>query len=156
LATILLEMGGRSVRMSPTDPAVAFVGGFQGLLMCNTATGARTQLQGYESSAYGLCVSDDGKLLASGGNVKTVKLWDTASGRCLWTSSQQAGSVYSVAMHGDMVFCGVSKSNTVGLRMSDGTTGVSFAAKASSEVFGLVVTRGEGRVQVFVSSDGNA
>jgi hypothetical protein len=156
LATIPLEKEGLSVRMSPTDRAVVFVGGHGGLLMCNTATGARTQLHGHEGSAYGLCVSEDGKLLASGSNDLTMKLWETATGRCLWTSSPQAGSVCSVVMHGDMVFCGVSKSNAVGLRMSDGTPGMFFAAKAWGEVFGLAVTRGEARVRVFASSEGNA
>jgi hypothetical protein len=149
LATIPLEQKGRCVRVSPADPAVVFVGGYEGLLlMCNTATGARTPLQGHTGHVYGLCVSDDGKLLASGSNDKTVKLWDTATGRCLWTSSKQAGDVYSVAMHGDMVLCGVSSSNVVGLRKSDGTAGATFAAKASGDANGLVVTRGEGRVRV--------
>jgi WD40 repeat protein len=147
LATIPLQKDGLSVRMSPTDPAVVFVGESEGLLlMCNTATGARTPLQGHTSHVYGLCVSDDGKLLASGSIDKTVKLWDTATGCCLWTYSKQAGEVYSVAMQGDMVFCGVSNSNAVGLRKSDGTAGTTFAAKASGDVYGLAVTRGEGRV----------
>jgi WD40 repeat protein len=144
LAAIPLETYGCSVRMSPTDPAVVFVGGLGGLLlMCNTTTGSRTKLQGYTSSVWGLCVSEDGRSLASSSDDSTVTLWDTATGRCLWTSSS---SVRSVAMHGDMVFCGVSNSNTVGLRKSDGTTGMTFAAKASSVVLGLAVTRGEGRV----------
>jgi WD40 repeat protein len=147
LATIQLETCGVCVRMSPIDPAVVFVGGSSRLLlMCNTTTGARTKLQGHTGHVYGLCVSDNGELLASGSDDKTVKLWDTATGRCLWTSSKQASIVCSVAMHGDMVLCGVSNSNAVGLRKSDGTPGVTFAFKASGDVFGLAVTRGEGRV----------
>jgi WD40 repeat protein len=157
LATIQLESFGYSVRMSPTDPAVVFVGGGGGLLLkCNTATGTRTPLQGHTSNVCGLCVSNDGKLLASGSDDKTVKLWDTATGRCLWTSSEQAGTVCSVAMHGDMVLCGVGGSNAVGLRKSDGLTVSTYAAKASGEVYGLAVTRGEGRVRACASSEGNA
>jgi WD40 repeat protein len=147
LITVPLENWGNSVRMSPSNHAVVFVGGRKGLLlMCNTATGARTKLQGHTGSVWGLCVSENGRSLASGSDDKTVKLWDTATGRCLWTSSKQAGDVSSVAMYGDMVFCGVRDSNLVGLRKSDGTAGIIFADKASDDVFGLAVTRGEGRV----------
>jgi WD40 repeat protein len=142
LATIQLDGNGLSVRMSPTDPAVVFVGGAGGLLLkWNTATGTRTPLTGHQDDVYGLCVSDDGKLLASGSDDQIVRLWDTATGRCLWTS-KQAHYVRSCAMHGSMVFCGVSGSNTVGLRKSDGTAGPIFA-KANSGVHGLAVTRGE-------------
>jgi hypothetical protein len=150
LFTIPLESYGLSVRMSPTNPAVVFVGDFGGLLlMCNTATGARTPLQGHTGGVSGLCVSEDGKLLASGSNDETVKLWDTATGHCIWTSSKRAGSVQSVVIFGDMVFCGVNGSNTVALRKSDGTAGPTFAAKASRDTFGLAVVRGKERSNHF-------
>jgi WD40 repeat protein len=156
LAVVQLQKMGLSVRLSPTDPALVFVGGSRGLLlMCNTATGARTPLEGHENDVWGLCVTEDGKLLASGCYDGIVKLWDTATSGCLWTSSKQAGSVCSVAIHGDIVFCGVSESNIVGLRKSDGTTGQTFAAKASSIVYGLAVIRGEGRARVSVSRAGS-
>jgi WD40 repeat protein len=145
------------VRMSSTDPTVVFVGGDGGLLlMCNTATGARTPLQGHQRNVYGLCVSNDGKLLASSSNDKTVKLWSTVSGRCLWTSSGQADMVSCVAMQGDMVLCGVDYSNTVGLRKSDGTAGLTCAAKATAYVYGLAVAMGEEHAHVCELREENA
>jgi WD40 repeat protein len=143
LAALKLNGGGGCVRMSPTDPAVVFVGGDNGLLLkWNTATGTSTPLEGHQDHVYGLCVSEDGTTVASGGDDRTVRLWDTATGGCLWTSKRQASEVDSVAMYGDMVFCGVHKNNTVGLRKSDGKKGSIFA-KAGEYPNGLAVTRGE-------------
>jgi WD40 repeat protein len=142
LVTLQLDCEGCCVRISPTDPTVVFVGGDDGLLLkWNTATGTQTPLEGHQNHVYGLCVSDDGTTVASGSYDETVRLWDTAMGGCLWTSTQ-AGGVMSVAMHGDTVFCGVHKNNTVGLWKSDGTAGPTFA-KAGEYPIGLAVTRGE-------------
>jgi WD40 repeat protein len=129
--------------MLPSDSAVVFIGGQDGLLLkWNTATGASTPLQGHQGHVDGLCVSEDGTTVASGSFDFTVRLWDTATGRCLWTSNQQASVILSVAMHNDMVFCGVSKSNTLGLRKTDGKTGPIFA-KAGDIPISLAVTRGK-------------
>jgi WD40 repeat protein len=144
LAALELTVDGNCVRMSPTNPTMVFVGGDNGLLLkWNTATGTSTPLEGHQDHVYGLCVSEDGTTVASGGDDRTVRLWDTATGGCLWTSKRQASEVDSVAMYGDMVFCGVHKYYTVGLRKSDGKRGSIFA-KAGSDPKGLAVTRGEG------------
>jgi WD40 repeat protein len=143
LATIQLDGAGVCVRLLPSDPAVVFVGGASGLLLkCSIATVTRAPLQGHTDGVLGLCVSEDGAALASGGDDRTVRLWDTATSRCLWTSDKRAGCVRSLAMHGYMVYCGVDNFNTVGLRRSDGSAGSTFG-KTSIYPYGLAVTTGE-------------
>jgi WD40 repeat protein len=145
LATLQLDGEGNCVRMSPTDPAVVFVGGLNGLLLkWNTATSSHERLEGHQAHVHGLCVSEDGKTVASGSYDFTVRLWDTATGRCLWTSTKQAGQVLSVAVYRDIVLCGVHRYGTVGLRKSDGTAELTVFRDCTYPV-GLAVTRGEGR-----------
>jgi WD40 repeat protein len=141
LASIKLNGAGACVRMSPVDPAIVFVGGEGGLLKWNTTTGARTPLQGHKDVVSGLCLSEAGTALASCSDDSSVRLWDTNTGRCVWVS-EQPNCVFSVAMCGDMVFCGTDGSNTVGLRKSDGMAGPTYA-QAGGTTYGLVVTRGE-------------
>jgi WD40 repeat protein len=142
LVTIQLESDAYCVRASPADPAVIFIGGLGGLLlMWNTATNVRTPLPGVSSNIFSLCVSEDGKFLASGSIDRKVRLWETTTGRCLWTSTRQRSWMYGLAMFGSTVFCGVSNSNAVGLQMSDGAAGPTFA-EASGNVWGVVVTKG--------------
>jgi WD40 repeat protein len=144
-SSIELDDGCVCVRMSPTDPGVVFVGGNGGLLLkYNTATSARTPLQGHQKTVWGLCVSEDGSTVASGSEDQTVWLWDTTTGCCLWTSSKQIDWIFSVAMFGEMVFCGVQNSSTVGLRLSDGTHDSKMSlASAHGAPRGLAVIRGE-------------
>jgi WD40 repeat protein len=50
---------------------------------------------------FSVAFSPDGKLLASGSEDDTVKLWDVASGRELQTLRGHAGNVSSVAFSPD-------------------------------------------------------
>jgi WD40 repeat protein len=149
LSSVALGSLGMSVRMSPTDPAMVFVGGENGLLLKwnranNTSTPLGEPRDRHQSHVMGLCISEDGTAVASGSADQTVRLWDTATGALRWTSEKQNKSVCSVAMHGDMVLCAVDNSQTVGLRMRDGKAAATGTfAKAGKHASGLVVTRGE-------------
>jgi WD40 repeat protein len=50
---------------------------------------------------YGVALSGDGHLAASGGIDGAVRLWAAASGRCLATLQGHTGTVYGVALSGD-------------------------------------------------------
>jgi WD40 repeat protein len=126
LATLQLENSGFCVKMSPTDPTMVFVGGDGGLLLkWNTATGARTPLQGHKDRVCSLSMSEDGATVASGSTDGTVRLWDTATCLCLWVSETK-NIPYRVLIRGDMVICCLNASDTIGLRKSDGSAALNF------------------------------
>jgi len=58
-------------------------------------------LGGHRSAVYCVAFSPDGKLLASGSNDKTVRLWDLQKKKLLRTLSTQPGAVYSLTFSPD-------------------------------------------------------
>jgi WD40 repeat protein len=154
LATLKLRDFGSSVRMSLTKRDLVFVGDESGcLVMRDTVISSRAELKGHSRAVRGLCISEDGTTLASCSDDRTVRLWDTTSGNCLWTSGVQADSVCSVAMHGDMVFFSVANASTMALRRSD-TTAVSTLFKAGKSPRILLVAKGEMSVRCLCVSRG--
>jgi WD40 repeat protein len=72
------------------------------LVLAGAATGAGPRtFQGHEDNVYALVVSADGKLLASAGQDRTVRLWDVARARERAILRGHRDPVYAVAFSAD-------------------------------------------------------
>jgi WD40 repeat protein len=58
-------------------------------------------LRGHHGAVYGVALSDDGRLLASGGADGTVRLWEVPSGQLVATLRGHSGLVREVSLAGD-------------------------------------------------------
>ena len=75
-----------------------------GHLMCRSARRSFTELltlKGHSDEVYSVAFSPDGKRLASGSSDKTIKLWDTVTGKELLTLKGHLSAVFSVAFSPD-------------------------------------------------------
>ena len=66
----------------------------------NTATKLR-EFTGHSGAVYALAVTADGKFLITGGNDKTVRVWEVASGKQLRAFQGHLSAVTAVAVRGD-------------------------------------------------------
>src|SRR5438067_2111633 len=76
----------------------------------------RHVLRGHTKSIGRIAWSPDGQRLASASNDKTIRLWETASGKHLQTLERHTGEVYSVAWSPDgQRLASASDDNTIRL-----------------------------------------
>ena len=58
-------------------------------------------LHGHTDAVWGVSLSANGQLLASGGQDGTVRLWEAPSGRLVATSQGHTGAVWGVSLSAD-------------------------------------------------------
>ena len=110
-------------------------------------------LEGHSSSVYSVAFSQDGKIVASGSVDKTIRLWDTATGKSLQTLEGHSGYVFSVAFSqdGKMVASG-SYDKTI--RLWDTATGKSLQMlEGHSSYVSSVAFSQDGKIVASGSSD---
>jgi WD40 repeat protein len=96
----------RAVAWSPDGEVVAAGGGTPGLageiVLFDAATGAeRMRLEGHRDYVYHVAFNHDGTRLASCGYDKTIRIWNTASGRAVGVLREHTEAVYAVAFSAD-------------------------------------------------------
>ena len=104
LATFVFSRDGRF--LAAAGIANNATGKTQGMVVLwDTGSGKRLwRVEAHEHEVYALAFSPDGKLLATGGrNDATIKLWDTATGKCGQTLRAHEGErgVFSLAFSPD-------------------------------------------------------
>jgi WD40 repeat protein len=78
-------------------------------------------LQDHTNWVWSVAWSEDGKILASGSDDKTVRLWDVKTGECLATLHSHTSGVFSVSFSPDGLFL-VSGSQDETLKIWDVST----------------------------------
>jgi len=92
------ETEGHSAAFSPDGRTLA-IGTKTGVKLVHPFTGKlQRELIGYQSAAITVAFSGDGKLLASGGKDKTVRLWNVRTGQLVRVLKNHTGAVSSVAL----------------------------------------------------------
>jgi WD40 repeat protein len=69
-------------------------------------------LTGHDTNVRSVAFSPDGRTLASGSDTGEVKLWETSSGKLLYTLTS-GHSAYSVAISSDGTLLGAANDRTI-------------------------------------------
>jgi WD40 repeat protein len=106
----LVNNGWKAWRLPSSAEAIAFLGGSERLAVTLTRTvvlwDIRTgkecgRLKGHRKDILSTAVSGDGRLVLTGGNEGAVRLWETATCRCVSAFDWKLGKVQAVAFAPD-------------------------------------------------------
>ncbi len=117
--------------------------------------GPRLTLKDHSDAVYGLSFHPDGKLLASAGADRAVKVWELATGKRLYTLSDPTDWVYAVAWSGDkkhLAAAGVDRSVRVWAADADGGKLVNTAFAHEKSVWRLAYSS-DGKTLYTVGED---
>ncbi len=106
----------------PSEAAGRNLRGFEWFYLSRLCRPDELTLVGHAGRVWGVAFSPDGQRLASGSGDKTVKIWDSATGKELFALKGHAGLVYGVAFSPDGQRL-ASASNDQTVRIWDSATG---------------------------------
>jgi WD40 repeat protein len=140
----------RSVAFSPDGHTIGFgevSWGPQEVTLLDVDTGAvRTRLAGHGLGVNALAFSPDGRLLATAGVDRCLKVWDLATGKELKTLKDQVGWVKSVVFSPDGAWLAFSgNDSTVGFWNLERQARRSLGAVSSADRTGTVAVAGSSR-----------
>jgi len=133
----------RCVQFSPDGKTLATGDGSSVVLLAARTGMATKELIGHNGTINSIAFGQGGKLLASGSDDKTAKLWETATGKNIATYGGHTGPVLSVSLSPDGKFV-ASRSADRSVKLWDVATGTS--TRPLDGIFGCIAFSPDSRV----------